>query len=52
MALVYGTLEQLAMFDIRVKTGPWSTLYDAIKQDLINYGGAFVTDGDTKPWGL
>ena len=51
-ALVYGSLEQLAMFDIRVKTGPWSTLYDAIKQDLISYTGSFVTDGDTKPWGL
>lgn len=52
VALVYGSLEQLAMFDIRVKTGPWSTLYDAIKQDLIAYCVSFVIDGGTKPWGL
>jgi hypothetical protein len=51
IALVYGTLSRLAMFDIRVKVGPWDALYDGIVQNLISYGSSFVASGEVEPWG-
>ncbi len=52
MALVWGSLIQLAMFDIRVKAGPWAVLYSGIVSNLKGYSNNFVTQGQTRPFAL
>lgn len=51
-ALIYGSLVELQMFDIRVRVGPWTQLYESLKDDLIAFANSFVTDSDIQPWGL
>lgn len=53
-ALVYGTLTQLSMFDIRIKVGPWAELYTMMMNRLNSFSNSFVgniTQG-VRPWGL
>jgi len=52
MALVWGSLIQLSMFDIRVKAGPWAVLYSTIVGQLKGYSNNFVTQGGVKPFAL
>lgn len=51
-ALIYGTLEQLALLDIRVKSGPWSTLYEGLINDLETFNANFnLVRGKVEPFG-
>jgi len=51
IGLVYGALEQLAMFDIRVRSGPWSVLFDNVRSQLTGFSNNFILSGQTRPWG-
>jgi len=48
-ALIYGTLVQLAMFDIKVKVGPWAELYDRLLVRLDHWSNNFVTNFQERP---
>jgi len=53
--LVYGSLVQLAMFDIRVKVGPWAELYGVLMKRLEAFTVNFVMNADLdsiEPWGM
>lgn len=47
--LIYGTLVQLAMFDIKVKVGPWAELYERLLVRLDNWSSNFVTNYQERP---
>lgn len=49
--LVYGSLVQAEMYDIRVKAGPWDVLYDQTLQQLKGFSNNFVLSGYTESWG-
>jgi len=51
-ALVWGSLVQMPMFDIRVKSGPWDMLYEQVINQLMGFSNNFVIDGSTVPFGL
>lgn len=42
-ALIYGTLVELAMFDIKIKVGPWAELYERRLKRLDGWSNNFVT---------
>lgn len=50
--VIYGTLVQLAMFDIRVKAGPWAVLYEQGLEQLRGYVNNFVIGGHVEPFGI
>ena len=50
--LVVGSLVQLPMFDIRVRTGPWDSIYASLLSQLRGFTNNFVIDGHTVPFGL
>lgn len=50
--LIWGTLIQLAMFDIRVRSGPWDVFYDSMLKELMAFSDNFVPSGRTEPFGL
>jgi len=51
-ALVWGSLVQMPMFDVRVKSGPWDMLYEQVINQLMGFSNNFVIDGSTVPFGL
>ena len=51
-ALIYGSLVQLSMFDVRVKAGPWSDLYGRLIGQLDEFSKKFMIYQQDQPlWG-
>jgi len=50
--IIYGTLIQLAMFDVKVKAGPWAVLYEQGLEQLRGYSNNFVLGGHVEPFGI
>jgi len=52
-ALIYGTLAQAALFDIRAKSGPWDVMYEGLINDLESFNANFVFGSNVaEPFGL